>query len=39
MIRRRRDTNQSQGGVPTTGYYGWWLGLDPTNAPLLLRDT
>ena len=25
--------------VPTTGYYGLWLGLDPTDAPLLLRDT
>jgi eukaryotic-like serine/threonine-protein kinase len=24
--------------VPTTGYYGLWLGLDPTDAPLLLRD-
>jgi eukaryotic-like serine/threonine-protein kinase len=25
--------------VPTTGYYGLWLGLDPSDAPLLLRDT
>jgi hypothetical protein len=25
--------------VPTTGTYGLWLGLDPTDAPLLLRDT
>jgi eukaryotic-like serine/threonine-protein kinase len=25
--------------VPTTGAYGLWLGLDPTDAPLLLRDT
>jgi eukaryotic-like serine/threonine-protein kinase len=24
--------------VPTTGYYGLWLGLDPTDAPLQLRD-
>jgi Tol biopolymer transport system component len=25
-------------GVPYTGYYTVWLGLDPTDAPLLLRD-
>ena len=25
-------------GVPYTGYYGTWFGLDPTDAPLLLRD-
>jgi hypothetical protein len=25
-------------GVHYTGYYGVWLGLDPTDAPLLLRD-
>jgi Tol biopolymer transport system component len=25
--------------VPTTGAYGLWMGLDPTDAPLLLRDT
>jgi Tol biopolymer transport system component len=25
--------------VPTAGFYGLWLGLDPTDAPLLLRDT
>jgi serine/threonine protein kinase/Tol biopolymer transport system component len=24
--------------VPTTGYYGLWMGLDPTDAPLLLRN-
>jgi hypothetical protein len=24
--------------VRTTGYYGLWLVLDPTDAPLLLRD-
>jgi eukaryotic-like serine/threonine-protein kinase len=24
--------------VPTTGAYGLWMGLDPTDAPLLLRD-
>ena len=24
--------------VHTTGYYGIWLGLDPTDAPLLSRD-
>jgi serine/threonine protein kinase/Tol biopolymer transport system component len=24
--------------VHTTGQYGLWMGLDPTNAPLLLRD-
>jgi Tol biopolymer transport system component len=24
--------------VNTTGFYGLWLGLDPTDAPLLLRD-
>jgi eukaryotic-like serine/threonine-protein kinase len=24
--------------VRTTGYYGLWLGLDPTDAPLLLRN-
>jgi hypothetical protein len=24
--------------VPYTGYYTVWLGLDPTDAPLLLRD-
>ena len=25
--------------VPPTGNYGLWLGLDPTDAPLLLPDT
>jgi eukaryotic-like serine/threonine-protein kinase len=25
--------------VPFTGTYGLWMGLDPTDAPLLLRDT
>jgi hypothetical protein len=25
-------------GVHPTGYYSVWLGLDPTDAPLLLRD-
>ena len=25
-------------GVPYTGYYSVWFGLDPTDAPLLLRD-
>jgi Tol biopolymer transport system component len=25
-------------GVHYTGYYGVWFGLDPTDAPLLLRD-
>ncbi|WP_433975894.1 protein kinase domain-containing protein [Tunturiibacter lichenicola] len=25
-------------GVHTTGFYSVWLGLDPTDAPLLLRD-
>jgi hypothetical protein len=25
-------------GVHYTGYYSVWLGLDPTDAPLLLRD-
>jgi eukaryotic-like serine/threonine-protein kinase len=24
--------------VHITGYYGVWFGLDPTDAPLLLRD-
>jgi hypothetical protein len=24
--------------VHYTGYYGVWFGLDPTDAPLLLRD-
>ena len=24
--------------VPTTGTYGLWLGLDPTDAPLVLRE-
>jgi len=24
--------------VPYTGYYSVWFGLDPTDAPLLLRD-
>ena len=25
-------------GVHYTGYYSVWFGLDPTDAPLLLRD-
>jgi eukaryotic-like serine/threonine-protein kinase len=25
-------------GVPYTGYYSVWFGLDPTDAPLLLQD-
>jgi hypothetical protein len=25
-------------GIHYTGYYGVWFGLDPTEAPLLLRD-
>jgi hypothetical protein len=25
-------------GVQMTGFYSVWFGLDPTDAPLLLRD-
>jgi hypothetical protein len=26
-------------GVHYTGYYGLWMGLDPTDTPLILRNT
>jgi hypothetical protein len=25
--------------IPLTGWFGLWIGLDPSDAPLLLRDT
>ena len=25
-------------GFRNTGYFGLWMGLDPTGAPMLLRD-
>lgn len=34
MRERFADTKD----VHTTGYFGEWFGLDPTDTPLLLRD-
>jgi eukaryotic-like serine/threonine-protein kinase len=36
---RKVEQVASLKGFPTTGYFGFWLGIAPDDSPLVLKDT